>query len=128
MNELKNPRLSVNAQALRRGMTPEERHLWYDHLRGLPVMVHRQKVLGPYIVDFYIAAAGIVIEVDGVQHYEDEGRARDEARDAWLREQGLIVLRYTNQEVKYIFYGVCANIDRTLQAALNGAPQQESPN
>ena len=99
MNELKNPRLSANAQALRRGMTPEERHLWYDHLRGLPVMVHRQKVLGPYIVDFYIAAAGMVIEVDGVQHYEDEGRARDEARDAWLREQGLIVLRYTNQEV-----------------------------
>ena len=122
------PSKTLFARHLRNDATKEERHLWYDHLRGLPVMVHRQKVLGPYIVDFYIAAAGMVIEVDGVQHYEDEGRARDEARDAWLREQGLIVLRYTNQEVKYIFYGVCANIDRTLQAALNGAPQQESPN
>ena len=128
MNDLKNPRLSANAQSLRRNMTPEERHLWYDYLRGLPLMVHRQKVLGPYIVDFYVAAARMVIEVDGVQHYEDRGRTRDQARDAWLRAQGLTVLRYTNQEVKYNFYGVCADIDRALQTALNGAPQQNLPN
>lgn len=64
----------------------------------------------------------MVIEVDGVQRYEDQGRARDEVRDDWLREQGLTVLRYTNQEVKYTFYGVCADIERRLQAALNGTP------
>lgn len=119
MHALKNPRLSANAQSLRRNMTPEERHLWYDYLRGLPLMVHRQKILGPYIVDFYIAAAGIVIEVDGVQHYEDKGRARDQVRDDWLREQGLTVLRYTNQEVKYNFYGVCADIAHWLQKSVN---------
>lgn len=47
MKDLKNSRLSSNAQSLRRNMTKEERHLWYDYLRGLPFMVHRQKVLGP---------------------------------------------------------------------------------
>ena len=74
MNELKNPRLSANARALRWNMTPQERHLWYDYLRTLPLMVHRQKVLGPYIVDFYIAAAKIVIEADGSQHFEASGQ------------------------------------------------------
>ena len=55
MNKLHNPKLSGNAQRLRREMTKEERHLWYDFLKTLPVTVHRQKVLGPYIVDFHIA-------------------------------------------------------------------------
>ena len=113
------PRLTSNAKALRRNMTKEERRLWYDYLRGLPIMVHRQKVLGPYIVDFYIAAARIVIEVDGAQHYEDEGRARDQARDAWLRKQGLKVLRYSNQDVNRNFYGVCQDIDREVRSAMS---------
>ena len=42
-------------------VTKEERHLWYDFLKPLPVTVHRQKVLGRYIVDFYIAEAKMVI-------------------------------------------------------------------
>ena len=62
--------LLSNARRLRKNMTKEERHLWYDFLRGLPVMVHRQKVIGKYIVDFYIAEANLVIELDGSQHYE----------------------------------------------------------
>ena len=47
--------MTCNARKLRRNMTKEERHLWYDFLKDLPIMVHRQKVIGSYIVDFYVA-------------------------------------------------------------------------
>ena len=55
MNKTNNSCLTGNAQKLRREMTQEERHLWYDFLKGLPVTVNRQKVIGHYIVDFYCA-------------------------------------------------------------------------
>ena len=60
-----NEKLVPNAQALRKNMTPEEKHLWYDFLKRLPVTVNRQKNIGNYIVDFYISSACIVIEIDG---------------------------------------------------------------
>ena len=46
-------------------MTKEERHLWYDFLKKLPVTVNSQKVIGKYIVDFYIASSKLVVELDG---------------------------------------------------------------
>ena len=52
LNQTNNPELRKNAQELRRGMTKEERRLWYDFLKQLPVTVNRQKVIGHYIVDF----------------------------------------------------------------------------
>ena len=91
-------------------MTKEERHLWYDCLKHLNVTVHRQKVMGCYIVDFYIAAAKLVIELDGSQHYEAKGKAADEKRDAYLREQGLTVLHYSNADVNQRFASVCEDI------------------
>ena len=51
------------SQRLRRNMTKEERHLWYDFLRSYPVRFSRQKVLGKYIADFYSAEAKLVIEL-----------------------------------------------------------------
>ena len=115
MKSAKNLTLSSNAKALRRNMTKEERHLWYDFLRTLPVMVHRQKVIGAYIVDFYIASANLVIELDGSQHYDQEGRRADRERDAYLSALGLRVLRYSNADVNDNFSGVCQDILRYLQ-------------
>lgn len=100
----------VSPRSLRQTMTPEERHLWYDFLRQLPVTVRRQKPLGRYVVDFYIASAPLVIEVDGGQHYHGEGRAQDLARDAYLQGRGLHVLRYSNREVSQNFQAVCQDI------------------
>lgn len=57
MNQTRNSRLTPNAKAIRKGMTPEERRLWYDFLKRMPVTVNRQKVFGRYIVGFYGAAA-----------------------------------------------------------------------
>ncbi|MFR5352200.1 MAG: endonuclease domain-containing protein, partial [Gemmiger formicilis] len=63
-----------NARALRKSMTREERHLWYDFLRGYSARFVRQKVVGRYILDFYCDAAGLAIELDGSQHYEAAGQ------------------------------------------------------
>lgn len=95
-------------------MTPEERHLWYDYLKKLPCTVNRQKVFGNYIVDFYIASANLVIELDGSQHYEGKALLRDQARDEWFKSHGITVLRYYNLDVKRNFYGVCMDIQKHL--------------
>ena len=73
------------AQELRKNMTPEEKHLWYDFLKRLPITVNRQKNIGNYIVDFYIASKGIVIEIDGEQHGFEENREADKVRDKDLK-------------------------------------------
>ena len=110
MNSTNNPRLTENAKALRRSMTKQERHLWYDFLKSLPLTVHRQKVIGTYIVDFYCAEAKLIIELDGSQHYGDAGLADDAERDAFLSRLGLTVKRYSNADVDTRFDGVCMDI------------------
>ena len=89
-----NSNLTKNARALRKNMTPEERHLWYDFLRDYPVRILRQKVIDEYIADFYCHSARLVIELDGSQHYEDAGVAADQERDRYLTGQGLCILRF----------------------------------
>ena len=91
-------------------MTKEERHLWYDFLKHLPMTVHRQKTMGKYIVDFYIATAKIVIELDGSQHYEEQNRKADTERDEYLSQMGCRILRYSNADIKYRFRSVCEDI------------------
>lgn len=110
MNQTYNSKLAANAKLLRKNMTKEERHLWYDFLKEFPVMVHRQKVIGNYIVDFYIAEAKLVIELDGSQHYGIEGKQMDEIRDSYLNSLGLSVLRYSNADINQRFQSVCEDI------------------
>ncbi len=88
-------RLTANAKELRKSMTPEERHLWYDFLKKLPLTVHRQHPIAHYIVDFYIAEKKTVIELDGLQHTAPEHKHADEARDTALKAWGITVLRYS---------------------------------
>ncbi len=106
----KNTSLTENSQKLRREMTKEEKRLWYDFLKGLPITVNRQKVIGHYIADFYCAEANIVIELDGAQHYEEEARKRDLIRDKYFAALGIKILRYTNLEIHENFKGVCGDI------------------
>ena len=105
-----NPKLRPFSQKLRRDMTAEERHLWYDFLKSLPIPVKRQKVFGAYIVDFYIPSAKLVIELDGSQHFDDAGMAADRERDQYLSGLGLQIVRYSNSDVKDNFRGVCEDI------------------
>ncbi len=114
MNETHNGKLVHLSRTLRKNMTKQERHLWYDFLKQLPVTVHRQKVFGSYIVDFYIAEAKLVIELDGSQHYEEAEKEKDSQRDAYLESLGLTVLRIPNNAVNENFSGVCEHISRLL--------------
>ena len=114
MPKFSNAKLADNARSLRKNMTKEERHLWYDFLKSLPYMAHRQKVFDKYIVDFYIAAVKLVIELDGSQHYEEKGQQKDVQRDEYLRSQGLTVLRYSNADVNCRFCAVYEDIYRHL--------------
>ena len=122
MNEQYNKKLTSNAKCLRKDMTKEERHLWYDCMKRLPLTVHRQKVLGPYIVDFYIASKKIVIELDGSQHYEPDFREKDAQRDAYLTSIGCRVLRYSNADINYRFREVCDDIWSHIQAVCTDSP------
>jgi very-short-patch-repair endonuclease len=110
MNTTNNSKLTGNAKVLRKNMTKEERHLWYDFLKSLPVTVNRQKVIGNYIVDFYIATSKIVIELDGSQHFENSGIKNDSKRDAFLNNLGIKVLRYSNLDINQRFENVCEDI------------------
>ena len=96
-------------------MTPEEKHLWYDFLRKLPITVNRQKNIGNYIVDFFIAEKRTVIEIDGLQHLMSENEEKDKIRDAELSKLGIPVLRYTNESINKNFSIVCEDILKHLE-------------
>ena len=102
------------AQQLRRDMTPEEKHLWYDFLKDLPVPVKRQKIILGYVADFYVPSARLVIELDGSQHYSDEGKAYDSVRNDAMEQLGITVLRYSNDDIKKRFNAVCEHILHTI--------------
>ena len=119
MNQTNNKKLTGLSRALRTDMTVEERHLWYDFLKKLPVTIHRQKVIGPYIADFYCASAALVIELDGSQHRTAEGVQADTIRDEYLNNLGILVLRYSNETIHKNFYGVCADIQRHIATRQN---------
>ena len=115
MNGKHNKALTPIARKLRKDMTREERHLWYDFLREYPIRFLRQKVIGSYVVDFYCAAAKLVVELDGAQHYSDYGKSYDAWRSEKLEKDGCKVLRFSNGDIHERFYGVCVLIDRAVK-------------
>jgi very-short-patch-repair endonuclease len=88
------------ARRLRRDMTDAEQRLWQrirrEQVAG--VQFYRQKPLGRYIVDFHAPAAGLVVELDGSQHWSPQGRAADAIRDAALSRMGLRVMRFDDRQ------------------------------
>ena len=114
-----NKQLVTMAKQLRKEMTKEERHLWYDFLRTHSVRFSRQKILGKYIADFYSAEAKLVIELDGSQHYKDVNIEKDAERTAFLEGYGLTVIRIPNNEVNSNFRGVCEYINTAVRQSLS---------
>lgn len=112
------------AKNLRKNMTKEERHLWFDFLRNYPMRFVRQKILGKYIADFYCAEAKIVIELDGSQHYDDKNKIEDDERTLFLNAYGIKVVRIPNNEVNRNFVGVCEYIDIVVKQSLQSLSQQ----
>jgi very-short-patch-repair endonuclease len=113
-NSLKN-----TARTLRKNMTDSERSLWSrirrKQLKGF--QFYRQKTVGNYIVDFYCPSGGIIVEVDGSQHYQERERNRDKIRDAYLSKLGFRVLRFPNWEVMNELEDVVESICAQLPSA-----------
>ena len=119
MQRKHNKQLVPLAKHLRKNMTKEERHLWYDFLRNHPVRFSRQKILGKYIADFYSAEANLVIEIDGSQHYEDSVIMQDAERTAFIEAYDLKVIRIPNNEISKNFRSVCEYIDAEVIQSLS---------
>ena len=114
-----NKELLEFAKNLRRNMTKQEKHLWYDYLRNYPIKIYKQRIIDNYIADFYCHQAKLVIEIDGSQHYTEDGRSRDEERTLILQKHDLLVMRFTNGDVDGYFEGVCRMIDKTIKERMN---------
>ena len=117
-----NKELVPLAKTLRKGMTREEKHLWYDFLRSYPIKFIRQKIIGNYIVDFYCPRASLVVELDGSQHYSEKGKQDDAERDAFLAGYGMRVLRITNYEINTNFEGACIEINKRVREQIGYDP------
>ena len=103
------------AKSLRKNMTPWERKLWYEFLKNYPLRFQRQKAIGNYIVDFYCAKVGLVIELDGGGHYTEEQTEKDNIRSKDLENMKLTVIRICNLDIDRNFRGVCEHIDLNLK-------------
>ena len=110
----KNNKLLDIARILRRNMTRQEKHLWYDFLRHYSIKIYKQRIIDDFIADFYCHSARLVIELDGSQHYTNRGKAHDEARTEILERYGIYVLRFSNKAVDDNFEGVCRTIDKVI--------------
>lgn len=131
-----NKELIPRAKELRKNMTRQEKHLWYDYLSAYPVRFQRQKTIGNFIVDFFCAKAKLVVELDGGHHYTGQGKAYDFERTLVLMADGIEVLRFSDSDVDRDFEMVCRLIDcavqrrllRTLpQSAAQTAPSKREP-
>ena len=118
MNYKHKPLLTPYAKELRRNMTQEERRLWYTFLRVYPVRFLRQKVIDDYIADFYCAKAKRVIELDGSQHYSEQGLIKDCVRTERLESRGLTVIHIPNNVLNKRFQEVCEYIDYLVKTRI----------
>lgn len=122
-----NRRLIPRAKELRKNATKQENYLWYNFLRTYPVRFQRQKTISNFIVDFYCDKAKIVIELDGSQHYSEQGMTYDAERTQILSAYGLLVLRFSNADIDRHFTSVCEEIDRKVKERMEVHPCPTSP-
>jgi len=119
-----NPVLKPFSRNLRSNMTDAEQLLWSKLRRKqiLGLQFYRQKPLANYIVDFYCAAANLVIELDGSQHFEPDHQARDAERDRVLESMGIMVLRFDNRQVLTELDAVMSVVFNTVEKQIQIPP------
>ena len=119
-----NPVLKPFSRNLRSDMTDAEQLLWSRLRRKqiLGLQFYRQKPLANYIVDFYCAAANLVIELDGSQHFEPDHQASDVERDQVLKSLGLLVLRFDNRQVLTELDAVMSVVFNTVEKQIQIPP------
>ncbi len=118
MNSKHNPKLTEQARMLRKNMTKQEKQLWYRFLRTYRPRFLRQKVIDYYIVDFYCHDARLVIELDGAEHYTEEGKSKDVIRTGIIEARNLKVIRIPNSMIDENFTEICEYIDSIVKKAM----------
>ncbi|HEY3447228.1 MAG TPA: endonuclease domain-containing protein [Myxococcales bacterium] len=114
--ELRSASLRERCRELRRNATPAERRLW-ELLKGRQLdgwKFRRQHQFGPFILDFFCPASRLAIEVDGPVHWTAQAEMRDEIRTEFLEENGIRVLRFTNDEVLHRTDAVLVRIQEAV--------------
>ena len=119
MDRKHNKQMAPIAKSLRKNMTKEERHLWYDFLKDYPIRFYRQKILGKYVADFYCSKAKLVIELDGGGHFNEVTAEKDKNRAFYLENHGLKVIRFCNLDIDRNFYEVCSMIDDEVKKRIH---------
>jgi very-short-patch-repair endonuclease len=105
-----------NARQLRRALSPPEARLWSrlrERVPGKPIF-RRRHPIGPYVLDFYCAKANLAVEIDGISHDMADRPERDIRRDAWLKKNGVTVMRIPAAE---LLSGIDEVADAIVQAA-----------
>lgn len=107
----------TQARTLRKQMTPPELRLW-TALRSRPgdFKFRRQHAAEPYVLDFFCAAASLAIEVDGEAHNMGDNPQRDDRRDQWLADQGILTLRFAATDIRDNLEGVVTQIVETCRS------------
>ncbi|WP_227340351.1 endonuclease domain-containing protein [Sphingopyxis sp. P8] len=104
----------ARARTLRKDATDAEKRMWRALRETFPALKWRRQVpIGPYFADFFSFAAKLVIEIDGGQHAE--AASYDARRTIFLRQQGLTVLRFWNDDVLKNTRGVMEQISLSLR-------------
>ena len=107
----RNKRQRPHSTRLRNEPTPQERRLWYGFLRSAAPQWSRQFIVDSYILDFFCRKAKLAVELDGSQHYGEDGLIEyDRVRTGFLEALGIKVLRFKNAELEDNFSGVCRRI------------------
>lgn len=94
-----NAALKNRARALRKGYNYAEVVFWMQVRNKIfwGIDFDRQRVIGSYIVDFYVKRLGLIVEIDGESHNDKE--EYDNRREAFLESLGLEIFKTTNYRV-----------------------------
>ena len=114
-----NSTLKERSRELRKNMTRHEKHLWYDFLKDYPIKWNRQRSIDRFIVDFFCFKAKLIVELDGSQHYMEDGIEYDTLRTDILEKYDLEVIRFSNIEIDRYFNDVCRAIDQKVKERIN---------
>jgi len=109
-----NPNLKETARLLRKNMTPAEKKIWYGYFKTFEHPVLRQRPIDNYVVDFYCPKYKLIIEIDGDNHFTEEGKIYDQVRTATLEQYGLKVIRFQNHDVMKNMESVIKRIEEIM--------------
>ena len=128
LNELaQNITTLIPSRILRKNMTKQEKHLWYDFLCDLKPKILKQRPIGNYIVDFYCHTAKLAIELDGSKHYKPDAIEYDKIRTEYINSLGIEVIRFDNSDIDNNFTIVCDRIREAIEVRNPPPPADGTP-